>query len=171
MRSFVVNKLMTAIVVVAASLVLIALPSPARAQSASALTGTWALLSSTTERDGNKIYNFGAKPQGKLVIDKAGNWITVITKPDLPKFASNNYMSGTADENKAIAQGILAYFGKYTVNPANHTITVTIQSASVPNWNGQVQKRAYELVGDQLTLIANPALGGGIARMVWKRAQ
>jgi ABC-type uncharacterized transport system substrate-binding protein len=42
----------------------------------------------------------------------------MVVRSDLPKFGSNNRMSGTPEENKAIVQGSIAYFGTYSIDEA-----------------------------------------------------
>ena len=54
----------------------------------------------------------------------------MFARPDLPKIASNNPMTPTPDEAKALAQGTISYFGTYTVDEAKKTITFQIESTS-----------------------------------------
>jgi hypothetical protein len=93
-----------------------------------------------------------------------------LMRSELPKFASNNRQEGTAEENRAIVQGVLCYFGTYSVNEADHTLNFHIESSSFPNWNGTDQKRSFTITGDELTYIA-PGASGGTAHVVWKRAK
>ena len=60
--------------------------------------------------------------------DADGRFCVIITRSDLPKFASNNRETGTAEENKAIVQGSLAYFGAYSVSEPDKTITSHVES-------------------------------------------
>ena len=55
--------------------------------------------------------------------DDTGHFSVIITRFDLPKFASNNRETGTAEENKAIVQGSLACFGTYSVSETDKSIT------------------------------------------------
>ena len=85
------------------------------AQTAKDLVGTWKSVSTiVTGPDGRKSEPFGPNPNSVLVFDANGRFVLVNTRPDLPKFASNNRMQGTAEENKAIVQGSIAYFGTYS---------------------------------------------------------
>ena len=78
-------------------------------------------------------------------------------------------MAGTPDEYKAIANGTIAHFGSYTVGAG--VITFRIETSSYPNWDGAEQTRTYALTGDTLTYTVGEASGGGgIATLVWKRA-
>ena len=89
-----------------------------------------------------------------------------------PKFASNNRLTGTARENRAVAQGCIAYFGSYTVqNEKDGVVMLTVEGSTFPNWDGQKQKRRMTVSGDTLQVI-NPASGiGGTSYIVWKRAR
>jgi Lipocalin-like domain len=103
-----------------------------------------------------------------------GGWV-ISTIADLPKFASNNRETGTAEENKAIVQGSLAYFGTYTVSETDKTITTHIESSTFPNWNGADRKTSFKISGDELSVqvVSGPltTVGTGTASLVWKRAK
>jgi hypothetical protein len=92
------------------------MPGSAFAQTAKDLVGTWKTVTNISiAPDGRRTDLFGSNPSAVLVFDANGRFVTVSTRPDLPKFASNNRMQGTAEENKAIVQGSIAYFGTYSV--------------------------------------------------------
>jgi hypothetical protein len=78
---------------------------------------------------------------------------------------------GTAEENKATAEGTMTYFGAYSVNEADRTIAIHIEASSFPNWNGADQKRIFAITGDQLTLTARALSTAGRADAIWKRAE
>jgi lipocalin-like protein len=135
------------------------------------LVGTWLLVSNYNERpDGSKFEPLGANPIGMLIFDENGRMSSQLMRSGLPKFASNNRQEGTPEENKAIVQGVLCYFGTYSVNEADHTLNFHIESSSFPNWNGTDQKRSFTITGDELTYIS-PGASGGTAHVVWKRAK
>ena len=92
---------------------------------------------------------------------------------DRPRFASNNRMIGTAEENRAVSQKVVAYFGSYTVDEPNHVVTLHIEQSSFPNWNGTDQKRSFAFTGDQLryTAASSTATPAESAELVWKRAR
>jgi Lipocalin-like domain len=93
------------------------------AQTTNGLVGTWTLVSITLERDGKKTDFYGPNPQGQLMHDANGRFSVIVTRSDLPKLASNNREAGTTEENKAIVQESLAYFGTYAVSEPDKTIT------------------------------------------------
>ncbi|SRR6266571_4588535 len=86
------------------------------------------------------------------------------------KFAANNRMQGTLEENKAAVQSANPHWGRYSVDEADGTILFKIEHAFFPNWEGTEQKRPFTLNGDHLTWIA-AASTGGKAELVWRRAR
>jgi hypothetical protein len=83
------------------------------------LVGTWTVASwDQTNKDGSKLQRFGANPKGVNVFNADGRFFVMFAHPDLPKIASNNPMTPTPDEAKALVQGTISYFGTYTVDEA-----------------------------------------------------
>jgi hypothetical protein len=127
-------------------------------QTAKDLLGAWTLVSVTVEEGGKKIEPFGRNPNGSLMLDSKGHFSIVVVRPDVPKFASNNRVAGTPEENTAAVRGSLGYFGTYSVSEVDRMISMHIEGSTFPNWNGMEQKRLFALAGDQLTLTRNPQL-------------
>ena len=138
------------------------------AQTAKDLVGTWTLESdATTTTDGRTIQPFGANPNGIAIFDSAGHFAIINSRPDLPKFASNNRMRGTAEENEAIVHGSFAFFGTYSVT--NGVIVQHIEGGTWPAWNGTDQKRTVtSFMGDEQTWTTVPSFGGR-SELRWKR--
>jgi hypothetical protein len=98
------------------------------------LVGTWMLVSIYIESpDGNRLDPFGANPTGVLIMDGKGVISVQFIGSDLPKFSSNDRMDGTPEENKAVVQRILCYFGRYSVSDADHSLNIHIENSSFPN--------------------------------------
>jgi hypothetical protein len=93
-------------------------------------------------------------------------------RPGRPKFASNNRLQGTPEENKAAQEGAVAHFGTWTLDEANKTVVLRIESAVYPNQEGTEAKRTLSnLTADELKWV-NPASGaGGTTETVWRRAK
>ena len=72
------------------------------AQTTKDLVGTWNLKHLC---NGRKVEPFGPSARGIAIFDSDSHFAIVISRPDLPKFASNNRMQGTPEEDKAIVQG------------------------------------------------------------------
>jgi len=145
------------------------LTSHAFAQSQHALIGSWKLVSIVSERDGKRSEPWGPNPQGVLVMNGNGTFSQIQMRSDRAKYATNNRMRGTDEENKATAQGVLAYYGTYSANAAGNELTFKIEASSFPNFNGTEGKRPFTLKGDELTTINPAPAGGAEIRLVWRR--
>jgi hypothetical protein len=133
------------------------------------LVGTWTLVSTTTTRqDGSS--QWGSNPKGLIVFTENGHFSSHTLRSDRPKFASNNRLTGTSDENKAAMHGAVSSFGTYSVDEAKKTYTLRIQGSSYPNLEGTESIRPFAIVGDELR-VTNPAptTGGPPSQQVSKR--
>src|SRR5438034_8895773 len=64
--------------------------------------GSWTIVSADTVRpDGTRVPNFGSGPKGFLVFDGSGRYALQIMSANRAKFASNNRLEGTPEENKS----------------------------------------------------------------------
>ena len=137
------------------------------------LVGTFTLVSITLEQDGKKTDFYGPNPQGQRTFDPTGRFTEIITRSDLPKFASNNRQAGTPEENKAVVQGSIALFGTYSVSETDKTYTQDVESCTFPNWNGTQRKYSFDVSGDELsiTVLSAPSTATGTVHLVWKRAK
>lgn len=136
------------------------------------LTGAWTYVSVDIVRpDGSRTPMYGPNPQGLVIFDGHGHYALVNSRIDLPKYASNDRMHGTAEEYKAVVQGSIAHFGRYTINVAEKTITFHIDTSTFPNWNGVEQRRPFVLSGDDLKWTTPAASGGGSGEIALKRAK
>jgi hypothetical protein len=154
----------------AAALSLTALASPASAQVDPNLVGAWNIVSLTYQQGDKTTEPYGPNVKGTQVFGADGRFAVVVTRGDLPKVASNNRETATADESEKIVHGSIAYFGSYTTNAADHTVTVNIEAATFANWNGTSQKRTYTISGDEMKLLNPTASGGVSATLLLKRA-
>lgn len=135
------------------------------------LVGAWALVSwEQTKNDGSKVQRYGASPTGIAFFDAGGRYIITVMRPDRANYASNALWQGTAEENRATADGTITYFGTYSVSEADSSIAIHIEGSSFPNWNGAEQKRIVAITGDQLTLTVHPP-SGEIVDVIWKRTK
>jgi Lipocalin-like domain len=133
------------------------------------LVGTRTLVSITVEYDGKKTDFFGANPQGQLTFEPDGRFSVIILRSDIPKFATNSRDAGSSEENKAVVQGSIAYFGTYSASEAGNVIKYHIDGSTYPNWQGTDQERLFKLSGDELTLTNfTTSIGAGNAYSVWK---
>jgi hypothetical protein len=96
------------------------------------LVGSWTLVSLTAGEGANQTLPYGPNPKGTMMVDANGRFSITVVRSDVPKVASNNRMTGTPDENKAIVQGSIAYFGTYGIDEATHVITRQHRREYVP---------------------------------------
>src|SRR6266446_5614196 len=135
------------------------------------LIGTWILVSHESVRpDDSRFPRYGADPKGIAFFDAGDRFIITVMRSDRIKYAMNLPEQGTAEENKATAEGTMTYFGTYSARETDRTIAIHIEASSFPNWNGADQTRTFAITGDQLTLTARALQTGGRADVVWKRA-
>lgn len=136
------------------------------------LVGTWILVSNYNFRqDGSKFEPFGPNPRGLLTLG-GGHFSVQLMSSSLPKFASNNRMESTPEENKAIVQGIVSYFGTYSFSETDGMLHFHVESSSFPNWIGADQKRAISISGNEMTYASTtPSNGAKGGELIWRRAQ
>jgi hypothetical protein len=133
------------------------------------IVGTWTVVSAQVTKDGKVTEPQGPHPLGQVMFDSGGHFSINIMTPDTPKFASNNRVSGTAEENKAVMQGSINYFGTYAINP-DGSVTFHIIASSFPNWTGTDQKRMIEISGNHMKYTNPEASIGGSAVLTLTRA-
>ena len=109
--------------------------------------------------------------KGIAIFEGNGRFAQIVLRPDLPKIASNNAMTGTADENKAVVQGSAAFYGGWSVNENDGSVSTHIDGSTYPNWDGQDQKRTVSISGDEMKLCVPGAQIGGTACAIWKRVK
>jgi hypothetical protein len=160
------------ITIAAMALILdLVVPGAAAAQTAKDIVGTWLPVSAlVTRQDGTRVDPFGQNLKGILIFDNNGRFSFILTRPDLPKFASNNRNTGTTEENRAIVQGSLAYFGTYSL--VEKLIKMHVDGGTWPSWTGtDIERLIFSYSGDELRWIdPTPSIGGKVEN-VWRRAK
>jgi hypothetical protein len=133
------------------------------------IIGAWQQVSIYTEEGGVKSHPYGDKIVGLVVFDRSGYIISFLSKAELPKFAVNNRLKGTDAEYRAVMQGIIAGFGRYTVE--GETVSIAWEASSFPNRAGTTEKRTYTIVGDEMTAVNPTASSGGTSYQKWVRVK
>jgi hypothetical protein len=127
---------------------------------------SWKIVSGSVERGGKKIRWTAPRLQGFLTFDAGDHFLIVIMRSGLPGQA------GTDREKTPLLHKSIACFGTYSINNADHTISVHIEGSTFPKWNGTDQQRRFTLAGDELKWTNASASGGaGIAESTWKRVR
>lgn len=137
------------------------------------LLGTWVLAAVTSESaDGTKGEPFGPSPKGVIMFAPDGHFSLLQSRAEIPKIASNDRAKATPEEAQAIVGGAIAYYGTYTVNEADRTLSVRLLASTFANLlGGPEQTRIItSLTADELRF-TNPRTPAGVTLMtVWKRA-
>ena len=133
--------------------------------------GTWTLVELFyTTHDGTRVNSFGSDPRGRLRLEADGSFTLQIMRSGLPKFKSNNREQGTDDENRAVVQGTVSYYGTYSVNEKDKIFAVHIEACSYPNFDGVDQQRPFTLKGDILTFTnKNSSVAGSSVQQTWRK--
>jgi hypothetical protein len=136
------------------------------------VVGAWTLISLVLDQDGKKTEPYGPGAKGTVIFTNTGQTAVVITRAELPKFASNNRTTGTPEENKAAVAGSIAYYGTYDVDGGEKVVIMHVEASTFPNWVGSDQKGTLEFSGDEMKLInKNPSMGLGVVTATWKRVK
>jgi Lipocalin-like domain len=136
------------------------------------LVGTWTLVSfDSFDSIGAKVPNMeGGDLKGQLIFTDNGRMSNqMITQ--FPKIASSDRLKSTPAEEKAVAHGILSYFGSYTVSEPDKTIMLNIERSFFPNQVASNVKRVATLTGDELKIDNPGRQAGGKTITVWRRAK
>ena len=143
---------------------------PANAQSQSLkqqLVGSWNIVQNCEEfQDGKKNCTpFGASMKGLLILESGGTFSLQMIGGDRAK---------TNDPRTPVGP-MVAYFGTYSVNESDNTLTYHIERSSWPNFEGQDQKRLVAIKGDEMSYQAqapiNSPQGQFVPRREFKRVK
>jgi hypothetical protein len=137
------------------------------------LLGTWTIVRcDVVNQDGTKgPLVFGSNPVGQFIFTDNGRFSFQVAA-EIPKFASGDYRKTTPEENKAVVEGSMAYYGTYTATDADKTIALHVERSSIPNLNGTDGRRIVTALSADEMNWTNPApLGGGSISCANKRAK
>ena len=135
------------------------------------LVGTWTFNSATTKRPDGSL-QWGSNPKGLAIFADNGRFSESIMRSDRTKFAANNRLQGTPDDNKVTAQGTISTYGTYTVDEMKKTYTLRIEGSTYPNLEGTEITRPVTITGDEMTATnPTPTVGGPPSQLVWRRAK
>lgn len=125
------------------------------------LVGSWTHSAIVLERQGEKVEPYGPSPQGLLTFQPDGSFSSMIIRSDVPRIASNNRFTATAEEMKAVYLGAICYYGRYELDESSGVLTLHVKASSYANYNGTRETRRVALQGDELRLTnPNPYMGG-----------
>ncbi len=136
------------------------------------LIGTWRLLSWENRSlvDEQVSYPLGKDATGYIMYNEDGYMFVAIMDPNRPKFAAEDLLSGTPEEEAQAEETYVSYCGRYEVR--GETVVHHVELSLFPNWVGVDQERLVELQGNRLTLSTPPIMLAGkqqTAHLIWER--
>ena len=135
------------------------------------VVGAWTLISfESFDTAGTMVPSIeGGNLKGMLILTNDG-LLSVQIMSEIPKLASKDRLNTTAAEDKAIAHGVLSFFGTYTIGEVDKSISFHIERSSFPNQvTGKGAKRAVTITGDEMKFDNPGRTAGGNVVIVWKR--
>jgi len=142
------------------------------------LVGTWMLVSCDPPANATRA-PFCVNPRGSFSLDASGRYTTAYAAGGRPKATTGpagniNRADVRPEEYKALAQGVVANFGTWSVNEADKTLTTYEEGALFPNGEGGEGKRTLSLMGNELKTVTvntrySPTSSG--TTFVWTRAK
>jgi hypothetical protein len=138
------------------------------------LSGAWILVAVTGERsDGSKFEPFGANPKGIIIFTSDGHFSLFQSNAELSRIALNDRGKATPEEATAIIRESIAYYGTYSVNEDEKTLSVKLGGSTYANLvGGPEQKRLVTSLTPEELRFTNPRTPAGVTLLtVWKRAK
>ncbi len=106
---------------------------------ANPLIGTWRVELFERWENGTLQQPVGATPAGYAVFDDTGHAFVQLGRATTPDYTP-----------KEIAQSLMAYFGPYTIN--GDEVTVTVEASNMAAYIGSKQVRRFKRDGDRMTI-------------------
>ena len=136
------------------------------------LIGTWRLVSWENRNlvDGQISYPLGKDAVGYIMYNQDGYMFVAIMGSNRLKFAAEDLLSGTPEEEAQAEETYVSYCGKYEFR--GDTVVHHVELSLFPNWVGVDQERLVEVRGNRLTLSTGPILLRGTqqtAHLIWER--
>lgn len=138
------------------------------------LVGSWELLSRidrTSAGEQRVDPALGADPIALLIYDASGHFAAQFMKRD--RSGSIESSAVTTSQNNSRAQGGYdAYFGTYTIDDDNNTVTQTLTGALSQENVGQTLTRQMNVLGDELAIQLQTVAASGepVTQILkWKR--
>ena len=132
------------------------------------LIGAWALVSwYEIAPDGHIGYPLGEDSVGQIVYSADGHVAAQIARRNPRRFPEDDPRKASDADSAAAWKDYFGYFGRYSVDLEQETVTHHIEGAWFPNLVGTRQVRHYRFEGAQLILDADTAWGR--VRVIWSR--
>jgi hypothetical protein len=136
------------------------------------LLGSWAFVSVVGERDdGTRSEPFGSDPKGIIIFAPDGHFSLFQSRAEVPRIASNDRATATAEEARGVVNASIAYFGTWSVDEAARTIALRLQGSTYTNLlAAPVQTWLVTHLTAEELHFTNPRTPAGVTlRTVWRR--
>jgi hypothetical protein len=138
-----------------------------------ALIGTYRLQEFRDIADDGEIrHPLGVDPVGFITYTAERYMLAILTAANRTPFAGGDIMSGTDEERVQAFASASAYAGSWYIDDGE--VVHHLDTGTFPNWAGTVQRRPFELRGDELMLYPPRLLMAGKMRrseLRWQRLQ
>jgi hypothetical protein len=126
------------------------------AGSAQSIHGRWRLLSAEDIRADGTVarYPWGKTPVGAIVVEGGYCYVQIMSS-DVPAFTAGKPVG--EQMTAALVSTYIAYSGACTINEAEGSVTLKVESAWRPDYVGTDQKRYFKF--ENARLIFGPAAG------------
>jgi hypothetical protein len=141
------------------------------------LVGTWRLTSRVVRlEDGTAVQDqgLGSAPKGYLIYDSSGHMAVQLMRADRAvAMDCRTSGSATSDNSPQVLTGYEAYFGTYTTDETNHTVTHHLEGALAPADVGRNLVRQFQISGDKLTIVVRTSSPKEkqIRTLTWERVR
>ena len=137
------------------------------------VVGCWNLVSGYLDNHGKRIDVLGPNPKGMVIFTEDLHFMVIVHNPDIPKFASGDRASGTAEEYKTAVTNSLGVYGTYTIDEQGDFLEQHVIGSTFQNMNGSSRgpnELTEKVEGNKMT--ENLKIADGVAViLVWQRAQ
>ncbi len=119
--------------------------------------GTWRLADAYAETDARRLpFPLGEGTQGLIIYDERGYMSAQLMSPDRARFSARNLDKVPLEEFRAAYLGYTSYFGQFTLDVPQKTVTHHVHGSLAAGWVGGDQLRYFEFVEERLVLKTPP---------------
>jgi hypothetical protein len=135
------------------------------------LVGSYRLVTFRDIADDGEVREpLGADPVGFILYSAERYMTAVLMAAHRPNFAAGDILSGSDEERVRAFATASGYAGRWSITDGE--VVHQLEAATFPNWTGTVQRRRYEMEGDELRLYPPRLLMDGKMRrseVFWRR--
>jgi hypothetical protein len=130
-------------------------PKAPRGQVGKMIVGTWRMVSAETrlvDGSGPATFPRGKSPSGFIIYDAQGRMYVQIMNSDETRPPRKGESTMTEKEQAQAYTSYTAYFGRYTINEEDQSVTHHVEGSVNPRNIGNAMHRFVEVSQDRLSL-------------------